>query len=84
MPEDGQVSGEFHQLGAAGKGRQCVLGGGQGLLGFGQGGEFGFPPGFQGAGDQAVFRFDLVEGALGPVSLERARSTASPAARLTR
>ena len=57
------------QLGAAGQGRQCVLGGGQGLLGFGQDGEFGFPPGFQGAGDQAVFRFDLVEGALGPVSL---------------
>lgn len=44
-----------------------MLGGGQSLLGFGQGGEFGFPAGLQGAGDQPVFWLDLVEGAFGAV-----------------
>ncbi len=44
-----------------------MLGGGQSLLGFGQSGEFGFPPGLQGARDQPVLRLHLGEGAFGAV-----------------
>ena len=41
----------------------------QGLLGVSQRSELGFPPGFQGAGDQPVLRLDLAEGPLGAVCL---------------
>jgi hypothetical protein len=37
------------------------------MLDFGQGGEFGLPPGLQSAGHEPVFRFDLAEGAFGAV-----------------
>jgi len=42
-----------------------VLLGGEGGLGLGGVGKGGFPPGFQGAGDEPVFRFSGQEGALG-------------------
>ena len=41
----------------------------QGVFGVGQGGEFGFPPGFQCSCDQPVLRFDGVEGAFGAVGV---------------
>ena len=50
-----------------GQRRQRVAGGRQRLLGFGERGEFGLPPGFEAAGDEPVLRFDGVEGAFGPV-----------------
>ena len=69
VPQGGQVSGEFLQLGPAGQRRQRVLGGLQRLLGLGEGGEPGLPAGLQGAGDQPVLRLDGAEGPLGPVSV---------------
>ena len=69
MPQRGQVGGEFGQAGPVRQRRQGVLGGCQGLPGVGERGELGFPPGFQGAGDQPVLRLDLAEGPLGAVCL---------------
>src|ERR1017187_9907914 len=68
VPQGGQVSGEFLQVLPAGQRRQRVLVGLQRLPGLGQGGEPGLPAGFQGAGDQPVFRLDGAQGPLCPVS----------------
>src|SRR5205085_2656211 len=51
LPQSGQVGGQFLQLEASREGWARVVGGGESLLGFGQGGEFGLPAGLQGAGD---------------------------------
>ena len=68
-PEGGQVGDGGGELVGAG---QLGLGGalrGERGLGVGQVGEPGFPPGFQGAGDQPVLRLAGQEGPLGPVGV---------------
>ena len=69
MPQPGQVGGEFLQLGPAGQRRQRLGSGLQRLPGLGEGGEPGFPAGFQAAGDQPVLRLAGAKGALGPVGV---------------
>src|SRR5712691_9887274 len=69
VPQRRQVSGEFFQAGPVRQRWQGVLGGLQGLPGVGERGEPGFPPGFQGAGDQPVLRLNLAEGPLSAVGL---------------
>ena len=56
----------------------------QGLLCLGEGGEFGFPPGLQSAGHQAVFRLHRMEGPLGAVGLVAGSVDGELAARPTR
>jgi hypothetical protein len=68
IPQPGQVGGDLLQLRPAWQRRQR-LGVQQCLLGLGEGGEPGFPAGFQRAGDEPVLRLDLAEGALGAVSV---------------
>jgi hypothetical protein len=68
VPEPGQVAGEFLQLGPAWQRRQRLRRGFQCLLDVGELGEAGFPPCFQAAGDEPVFRLDGGEGAVGVVA----------------
>src|SRR6266566_3043511 len=69
VPQAGQVGGEFFQVRPAGQRRQRFAGGLQRLPGLGEGGEPGFPAGFQAAGDQPVLRLAGAQGALGPVGV---------------
>src|SRR3954454_18914257 len=57
VPEPGQVADQSLQVGPGGQRWGGVAGGRQRRLGLGEGGQAGFPAGFQGAHDQPVLRF---------------------------
>ena len=65
----GRSAASFSSSDRAGSGGSVSRAASQCLLGLGEGGEFGLPPGFQAAGHQPVVRFDRVEGAFGAVGL---------------
>ena len=65
----GRSAASFSSSDRPGSGGSVSRAASQCLLGLGEGGEFGLPPGFQAAGHQPVVRFDRVEGAFGAVGL---------------
>jgi hypothetical protein len=69
VPEGGEAGGGVAEFARSGERCLVLELGGQGGLGVGEFGEAGFPAGFQGAGDEPVFRFAGAEGPFGAVGL---------------